>query len=396
MDDSVDDVFERYLRLIREKNYYFYQKEATSFGADCRVHVSDRGQMLMFGSYSYLGLNGHPRINKAAHEAISRHGTGGHGVRLLAGTIDVHASLEACVSRFKGTESALTFSSGYITNVSTIASLVGRNDTVICDKLNHASIIDGCHLSRAKLVRVRHNDMDHLESCLKDPGNPGRKLVVVDAVFSMDGDIIDLPVASKLCRKYGAWLMVDEAHAIGVLGRTGRGVEEHFDLPADSIDIKMGTFSKAIPSCGGYVAVSQRLRDYLAHKARGFIYSAALSPVAAAAAQAGLEVIEQEPERVARLQANIQYFARGLRAAGLPCLAGKTAIFPIACGSEWDSYALAEHCQQRGIYVQAIPPPVVPKGTARLRVSISADHKPEDLDFFISVLREGIGKLDVA
>ncbi len=390
-----DDVLETYwpLRLMRKEDFYFYQEETKTFGPDCQVTVRDHGQMLMLGSYSYLGLNGHARINEAAQEAIGRYGTGGHGVRLLAGTLDIHKSLEARIARFKGTEAALTFSSGYITNLSTIASLVGRNDTVICDKLNHASIIDGCRISRARLLRFRHNDMDHLESCLRDATVPGRKLVVVDAVFSMDGDIIDLPAVTKLCRKHDAWLMVDEAHALGVLGRTGHGIEEHFGLPSDSIDIKMGTFSKAIPSSGGYIGASQRLCEYLAHQARGFIYSAALSPIAAAAAQAALEVIEQEPERIARLQENIRHFADGLRAAGFYCPAGETPIFPIMCGSDWDSYALARHCRQRGVYVQAIPHPVVPKGTARLRASISANHKPQDLDFCISVLREGAEEL---
>jgi glycine C-acetyltransferase len=391
-----DDVLEPYwpIRLMRERDCYFYQQESETFGPDGSVIVRDHGQMLMLGSYSYLGLNGHPRINEAARDAIARYGTGGHGVRLLAGTLEVHKSLEACIARFKRTEAALTFSSGYITNLSTIASLVGRNDTVICDKLNHASIVDGCRISRANLVRFRHNDMDDLESCLKEAGTGGRKLVVVDAVFSMDGDIIDLPRVTNLCRRYHAWLMVDEAHAIGVLGRTGRGIEEHFGLPDDSIDIKMGTFSKAIPSSGGYIAASQRLCEFLAHQARGFIYSAALSPVAAAAAQAALEVIEQEPDRVARLQANIRHFGDGLRAAGFFCPGGETPIFPILCGSDWDSYALARHCRRRGIYVQAIPHPVVPKGTARLRASVCANHKHEDLDFCISVLREGAEELE--
>jgi 8-amino-7-oxononanoate synthase len=298
-DDMNDDALDPYwpVREMRASDYYFYQKESQSFGPDCRVTVPEHGKMLMLGSYSYLGLNGHPRINEAARQAICRHGTGTHGVRLLAGTLDVHKSLEACVARFKGTEAALTFSSGYITNLSTIACLVGRNDTVICDKLNHASIVDGCRLSQARFLRFQHRDMDQLESCLKNSANGGRKLVVVDAVFSMDGDIIDLPTVTKLCRKHGAWLMVDEAHSIGVLGRTGHGIEQHFDLPAESVDIKMGTFSKAIPSTGGYVAASQRICEYLAHQARGFIYSGALSPVSAAAAQAGLEIIEQEPDR---------------------------------------------------------------------------------------------------
>jgi len=193
---------------------------------------------------------------------------------------------------FKSTESAATFSSGFFANVSAIACLVNRKDTVICDKLDHASIVDGCQLSGAKFVRFQHNDMNHLEACLQDPSNTGNKLFVVEAVFSMDGDIINLPVVSELCKKYGAMLMVDEAHSIGVLGATGHGIEEHFGLPADSVDIKMGTLSKTIPSVGGYIAGSRKLCAFLMnHQARGFIYSGALPPPSAAAALAAFEVI---------------------------------------------------------------------------------------------------------
>jgi 8-amino-7-oxononanoate synthase len=269
--------------------------------------------MLMLGGYSYLGLNAHPAINEAARLAIDTYGTGTHGVRLLSGTLQLHRQLEAKVAAFKNTEAAAAFSSGYFANVSTIASLVGKNDTVICDKLDHASIIDGCLLSGAKFLRFRHNDMGHLEACLKKKANSGRKFVIVDAVFSMDGDIINLPEVSRLCQQYGTALMVDEAHSIGVLGSTGHGIEEHFGLPLDSVDIKMGTFSKAIPSVGGYIAGSKKLCDYLCHQARGFIYSGALPPPSAAAALVSLEIIEQEPSRVKKLHANTKFFSELLR-----------------------------------------------------------------------------------
>lgn len=384
------------IKSLREQDLYFYLEQIEAYLPKGRVQVAGHeNSMLLLGGYSYLGLNGHPVINAAAVAAIEKYGTGTHGVRMLAGTLDLHKDLETAVAKFKGTEASATFSSGFFANVSTIACLVGRNDTVICDKLDHASIVDGCRLSGAKCVRFRHNDMSHLEACLKDPAHPGKRLVIVDAVFSMDGDIINLPEVSRLCRQYGATLMVDEAHSIGVLGATGHGIEEHFGLPADTVDIKMGTFSKAIPSAGGYVAGSQKLCDFLYHQARGFIYSAALPPASAAAALAALNVIEQEPERVQQLHNNRAYFSSLLREAGFSSLSSETAIFPIMCGDDWQAWRLARLCQQRGVYVQAIPHPVVPKGFARLRAAVSANHTREDLDFCISVLQAGAKEVGI-
>ena len=225
--------------LYREQGVYFYLEETEELLPNGRVRVNGRGEMIMLGGYSYLGLIGHPHINQAAIEAVQQYGTGTYGVRLLAGTLDIHTKLERKLADFKKTEAAVTFSSGYVTNVGVISSLLRRGDTVICDKLNHASIIDGCLLSQAKMVRFLHNDMEHLERRLKEANPNGRKLVIVDAVFSMDGDIINLPEVVRLCQKYDAYLMVDEAHSIGVLGDTGHGIEEHFDMPADCIDIKI-------------------------------------------------------------------------------------------------------------------------------------------------------------
>jgi glycine C-acetyltransferase len=383
------------VREVQESGLYFYLEATESYLPDCGVNVTGHGQLTMLSSYSYLGLNGHPKINRAAHDAIDRFGTGTHGVRLLAGTLDLHRELEQRIASFKSAEAAVTFSSGFMANVSTIVALMEPGDAVICDKLDHASIVDGCQLSRARFVRFRHNDMDHLETCLKNPEHRGRKLVIVDAVFSMDGDVIDLPAVSRLCRQYGAILMVDEAHSIGVLGRTGHGIEEHFGLPSDAVDIKMGTLSKAIPSVGGYVAGSARLCQILSHQARGFIYSAALPPPAAAAANAALQVIEEEPERVQALQRNIGHFAAGLESAGFSHLNSASAIFPIICGDDWHGWKLARYCQQQGIYVQSIPHPVVPKGTARLRASVTAVHTAELLDRCVAIMREGAREIGI-
>jgi glycine C-acetyltransferase len=345
--------------------------------------------MIMLGGYSYLGLIKHPKIDQAAIQAVERYGTGTYGVRLLAGTLDLHMELERKIAEFKGTASAVTFSSGYVTNLATISALLRKGDVVICDKLNHASIVDGCLLSQAKFVRFRHNDMEHLEYRLAtaDPGV--RKLVIVDAVFSMDGDIIDLPEVSRLCRKYGAYLMVDEAHSIGVLGKTGHGIEEHFGLPDNTVDIKMGTLSKTIPCAGGYVAGSDELCSFLKHEARGFIFSAALPPASAAAALAAFEVIEEEPERSQRLQRNYFHFSDQLRAAGFDLLHTETAIIPIMCGELERAGLLAHYCQERGIFVQAIVAPVVPADQARLRSTVCASHTLEDLDYCAKTLIAG-------
>ena len=368
---------------------YFYLEQVEEILPNGRVMVKDHGEMIMLGSYSYLGLIGHPKIEAAAKAAIDQYGTGTHGVRLLAGTLPIHMELEERIARFKQTDAAITFSSGYVTNVGTISSILRRNDVVISDKINHASIVDGCLLSMGKMVRFKHNDMDHLEYRLKQADPDVRKLVVVDAVFSMDGDIIDLPKVHELCRQYGAYLMVDEAHSIGVLGPRGHGIEEHFGMPPDSIDIKMGTLSKTIPSAGGYVAGSKELIHFLRHEARGFIFSAALPPASAAAAMAAFDVIEEEPWRIQQLQRNTNHFGSRLREAGFTILETQTAIMPIMCGDTELSGRLATYCQQRGIFVQAIVSPVVPEGMARLRACVCATHTIEDIDHCVDTLIEG-------
>jgi 8-amino-7-oxononanoate synthase len=370
----------------RAEDLYFYLEAIEEYLPGNRVRVVGHGDMIMLGGYSYLGLIGHPAINEAAHRAIDKFGTGTHGVRMLAGTLTLHRELEARIAAFKGTEAAATFSSGFFANVSSIAALVGRHDTVICDKLDHASIVDGCLLSGAKFVRFDHNDMAHLERTLKNPAHPGKRLVIVDGVYSMDGDVVNLPEVSRLCREHGATLMVDEAHSIGVLGETGHGVEEYFGLPADSVDIKMGTLSKAIPSIGGYIAGSRKLCEFLSLQARGFIYSGALPPASVAAAIAAFDVIEREPERVRKLHDNAAYFGEGLKAAGFDFRDSPTAIFPVMCWDDWKAWRLARACQRKGVYVQAIPHPIVPKGQARLRAAVNATHTHEDLDRCLEVL----------
>ena len=381
------------LEHYKERGLYFYLEQVEEILPHGRVRVKGHGEMIMLGSYSYLGLLGHPRINAAAKAAVDQYGTGTHGVRLLAGTLPLHAELEERIARFKQTDAAITFSSGYVTNVGTISSILGRGDVVISDKINHASIVDGCMLAMGNMVRFRHNDMDHLEYRLQQAPAGARKLVVVDAVFSMDGDIIDLPTVHRLCRKYDAYLMVDEAHSIGVLGETGHGIEEHFGMPADTIDIKMGTLSKTIPSVGGYIAGNLDLINYLRHAARGFIFSAALPPASAAAALETFDVIEDEPERIKQLQKHTNHFGTRLREAGFRIMETETAIMPIVCGDTELAARLAHFCQERGIFVQAIVAPVVPEGSERLRACVCATHTTEDIDYCVDVLIEGAQKI---
>jgi glycine C-acetyltransferase len=362
----------------QEMGYYFYLQPIEALNG-ARVRVQGRGEMLMFASYGYLDLLGHPKIDAAAKAAIDRFSTGTHGVRILAGTLTLHEQLEETIARFKRADAAVVFSSGYVTNLTTVSTLVGRNDVVICDKLNHASIVDGCLLSRARFLRFRHNDMADLERALSDADSQGAKLVVVDAVFSMDGDIINLPEVSRLCKRYGALLMVDEAHSLGVLGETGRGIEEHYGLEG-VVDIQMGTLSKTIPSVGGYIAASRDIITYLKHISRAFVFSAALPPAQVAAAQAAFEAIEEEPWRIAQLRRNIAYFLDGLHARGFDTLNSQTAIVPIVCGTDERTLAMAKYCQEHGVFIQPILPPAVPVGTSRLRANVTAAHSLEDID----------------
>jgi glycine C-acetyltransferase len=374
---------------------YFYLETTEDILPGGRVNVTGHGEMIMLGGYSYLGLIRHPRINAAAQAAIEKYGTGTHGVRLLAGSLVLHEELEERIARFKQSEAAATFSSGYVTNLATISSLLRRGDTVICDKLNHASIVDGCLLARAKFVRFRHNDMEQLEKRLVQANPAGRKLVVADAVFSMDGDIINLPEVSRLCQKHGAYLMIDEAHSIGVLGETGHGIEEYFGMAPDTVDIKMGTLSKTIPSAGGYVAGNQKLITFLKHEARAFIFSAAVPPPSAAAAKEAFDVIEDESWRVSKLQENYSHFCSMLVEAGFDLLRTETAIVPVICNSTPLAGLLAKYCRDRGIFVQAVVAPVVPEGSARLRACVSAVHSREDIEFCANTIIEGGRELGI-
>lgn len=377
------------VRSAKEQDLYLYLQAADEVDG---AYVTINGRkMLQFASYAYLNLLGHPKIQAAARAALDEFGPGTHGVRVLAGTTRLHVELEKRIATFKKTEDAMVLSSGYVTNLGTIAALLGRNDVVISDKLNHASIVDGCLLSRSKFVRFEHNDMEALEKALIEAPKRSGKLVVVDAVFSMDGDIINLPEVVRLCRKHHAMLMVDEAHSVGVLGETGHGIIEHFGLDEDTVDIKMGTLSKTIPAVGGYVAGRSDLITYLKHTTRAFVFSAALPPPAVGAAIASFDVIEQEPERVKKLQSNVNYFIKGLQERGFDTLNSETPIVPIIAGDDERAWMMAKLSQEQDIFVLPIVSPAVPAGTSRLRANVTVGHSLDEIERAMDIF-EAAGK----
>ncbi len=374
------------VQQVRAADLYFYNQPISELQGGARVIVDGR-EMGMFASYSYLGLIGHPRINAAAKAAVDRYGSGTHGVRTLAGSLKLHQELEETIAAFKNAEAAVTFTSGYVTNLTVVSTLLSREDYVISDKLNHASIVDGCMMSGAKFLRFRHNDMEALESRLQQVPSGSAKLVVTDAVFSMDGDIIDLPRMVDLCRKYDAILMVDEAHSVGVLGETGRGIEEHFGLEG-SVDVKMGTLSKTIPSVGGYIAGKKELITYLRHASRAYIFSAALPPAQAAAANEAFKVILDEPWRIEKLRANTHQFIGGLKQRGFDTLLTETAIVPVLCGQDEVAYEMTRYCQRHDVFVLPVVSPAVPVGLARLRATVLAAHEPNEIENAMDIIEE--------
>ena len=376
-------VTERKARLV-ENNLYYYNIPVAEILPGMKVRVNGR-EMGMYASYSYLGLVGHPRINEASKKAVDKFGTGTNGVRMLAGTLSIHTELEETIANFKHAEAAVTYSSGYATNLTVISSLMGRGDYVFSDKLNHASIVDGCLMSGAEFRRFKHNDMEHLEGLLKNAPADATKLVVADSVFSMDGDIIDLPGIVALCKKYNAWLMIDEAHSVGVLGKTGTGIEEHFNM-LGSVDIKMGTLSKTIPSVGGYVATSKEIVTYLKHASRAYIFSAALPPAQAAAANEAFKVILDEPDRLERLNANTKQFIGGLKSMGFNTLLTETAIVPVLCGTDDKAFDLTRRCQEKDVFVLPVVSPAVQEGMSRLRATVTAAHEPADIEYAMDVI----------
>lgn len=341
--------------------------------------VVDGERVLNFSSNNYLGLANHPRLIEAAKQAMDRYGVGPAAVRTIAGTMDLHLELERRLAEFKGAEAAVTFQSGFTANLATIPALVGKGDVIFSDELNHASIIDGCRLSRAEIVRFRHADPDDLRQQIAATTGYGRRLIITDGVFSMDGDIAPLPALAEIAEALGILLMVDDAHGEGVLGRGGRGIVDHFGLHG-RVDVEIGTLSKAFGVVGGVVAGKQTIVDWLRQRGRPFLFSSAMTAPDVAACIAAVDVLEESTELVERLWSNADYFKRGMNELGFDTGATQTPIVPVMLGEAPLAQRFSRRLFEEGLFAMAIGFPTVPHGKARIRVMNSATHTRDDLD----------------
>jgi glycine C-acetyltransferase len=355
------------------------------------VCTFDGKQVINLASNNYLGLTTHPKLREAALEATRKYGVGSGAVRTIAGTMKIHMELEEKIARFKNVEACVVFQSGFAANAGAVSAILGKEDFIISDELNHASIIDGARLSRAKILVFRHKDVDHAEEQLKSvAAQPGRKLLITDGVFSMDGDIGPLPGLCGLAEKYGAIMMVDDAHASGVLGRNGRGTIDHFNLHGH-VDVQVGTLSKAIGALGGYVCGSRDLIDFLYHRARPFLFSTSHPPSVAASCIAAFDVLENEPERIEKLWANTRFFKRdlgtiGFNIGGANTPASETPITPVIVGEGRAAMEFSRQLFQEGVMATGIAFPTVPEGKARIRTIMTATHTREQLEKALEVL----------
>ena len=348
----------------------------------------DGKEVINLASNNYLGLTTHPKLRAAATEAVRRFGVGSGAVRTISGTMTLHMELEERIARFKNVEACVVFQSGFAANAGTVSAILTPEDHIISDELNHASIIDGCRLSRAKIHVFPHKDVAAAEKILADlDSQPGRKLLISDGVFSMDGDIGPLPGLVEAAERHGAIMMVDDAHSSGVLGRNGRGTIDHFGLHG-RVDIQVGTLSKAVGVLGGYVCGSRDLIEFLYHRARPFLFSTSHPPAVAAACIAAFDVLEQEPERIERLWDNTRRFKQGLEAAGFNTGISETPITPVIVGEAKTAHELSRELFQEGVLATGIGFPTVPKGKARVRTIVSATHTEAELDQALGVFRK--------
>lgn len=356
------------------------------------VQIEGR-RVIMAGSNNYLGLTGHPYVKEAAIKAIEKYGTGCSGSRYLTGTLDLHIELERRLAKFFNTESVLLFSTGYQTAQGVIPTLVQRNDFVISDKDNHACIVAGTLMTKGSmggLVRYKHNDMDDLEKVISKLPEDSGKLIVTDGVFSTGGEIVDLPQLNDIAKKYGARVMVDDAHSVGVIGKGGRGTASEFSLE-NKIDLTMGTFSKTFASLGGFVAGSERVINFLKHFSSALIFSASPTPASVASALAALDILEKEPERVTKLIENASYMRKNLIAKGFNVIDGRTAIVPVIVGDDTLAFQMWKILYEKGVFVNVFISPGVPAGRQMMRTSYMATHEKEHLDEIIHVF-ETTGK----
>lgn len=373
-------------------------KEAIEAGIYPYFHALQSGQdtvvsmeghrTIMIGSNNYLGLTSDPRVKEAAIKAVEKYGSGCSGSRFLNGTLDLHLELESALSEFLHKDACMTFSTGFQSNLGIISAIAGRNDVILCDKENHASIYDACRLSYATMVRYKHSDMEDLEKALTEVPDSKGILIVTDGVFSMGGEICKLPQIVELARKYGARIMIDDAHGLGVLGEHGRGTAEHFGLE-NEVDILMGTFSKSLASLGGYMAASADVISYVKHTSRPFIFSASIPPANAAAALCALNILKKEPERVRNLNDISDYMRGLLRERKIPLNETQTPIIPIMTYDDTRTFILCRELLNEGVYVNPVISPAVPQGFSMIRTSYTATHTrdlmEEAADTFVKV-----------
>jgi glycine C-acetyltransferase len=349
--------------------------------------ILDGREVINFSSNNYLGLANHPALRNAAKEAIDRYGCGSGASRLISGNMILHEELEHKIAELKGTEAALVFNSGFQANTGILSTLVGDGDVIFSDALNHASIIDGCRLSRAKVVVYSHCDVDSLESALKNSLPAGRKLVVTESLFSMDGDEAPLAAIVDLAEKEGAIVMVDEAHATGIFEPNGAGIVAKLGLN-DRVLVQMGTLGKALGGFGAYVAGSKALRELLINRCRSFIFTTSLPPAVLAMAIAAIGLVKKEPERRQALWNNCSRLRDGLKGLGYSLGSGQSQILPLIVGDATNCMKLSEQLLQEGVFAQGIRPPTVPEGTSRLRITVMATHTGEQIDFALKALEE--------
>ena len=364
-----------------------YPFQAPLDGKTGPVVRTEGREMLMLSSYDYLGLIGDPRIDEAAIEAVRKYGTGTGGARLMTGTLDLHDAVERDLAALKGSESALVFSSGYMANLGVITSLLGPADRVILDALCHRSLLDACKMAGVQVQRYRHNDMASLREEIRGGVQANRTLIIADGVFSMDGDICPLPELIAIKKEFGCFLLMDEAHAIGVIGKTGRGTEEYFGIGTDGVDIWTGSLAKSIPSTGGFAAMSQELAIYMQHAASPFIFSAAVSAPAAAVIRKGIEILHAEPERVERLQENARFLRTGLNSLGFDTGLSETAVIPVVMGDEIQTGMFARRLRDHNILACPVIFPAVAQGTARLRLCATAAHTKAQLEYVLDTFQ---------
>lgn len=369
--------------LIEKGIYPFFRMIES---AQDPVVIMNGKKMIMVGSNNYLGLTNHPKVKEAAINAIKRYGTGCAGSRFLNGTLDIHVELEEKLARFMRKESALVFSTGFQVNLGVISALIGKDDAVIIDKMDHASIVDGCRLSYGEVKRFKHNDVADLERILKECDSMPA-LVVVDGVFSMEGDIVNLPDVLNISKKYGARLMVDDAHGIGVLGKTGRGTAEHFGLE-NEVDLIMGTYSKSLASIGGFIAGSKEVIHYIKHFARSLIFSASPPPASIAAVSAAIDIIENEPERREQLWKNTHKIINGFKSLGFEIGPTQTPIVPVIVGEDEIAFRMVMMLQEEGVFANVAVSPAVPPGKALIRTSYMATHTDEHLDYVLEAFKK--------